>query len=54
VELEARVVDTPAPGVVFVPFYDPDALINLVTIEAFDPGSKQPEFKECAVKVERV
>lgn len=52
--VEARIVDTPRPGMIFVPFFDPEALINLVTIDAFDPGSKQPEFKICAVKVERV
>jgi nitrate reductase NapA len=44
---------TPRPGVIFVPWFDADKLINLVTIDAFDPGSKQPEFKICAVKVEK-
>jgi len=31
--------------------YLDDSLINRVTINAFDPGSKQPEFKVCAVRV---
>ena len=51
--IKARVIDTPRPGMVFVPFHweDQDSLINRVTIDAYDPGSKQPEFKICAVKL---
>ncbi len=54
--IKARVVDTPRPGMVFVPFHwaDNDSLINKVTIDAYDPGSKQPEFKICAVKLAKV
>lgn len=51
--LEARVVDVPMQGVVFVPMHYPDKLINLVTNDAYDAMSKQPEFKICAVKVEK-
>jgi nitrate reductase NapA len=29
-------------------------MINRVTIDAFDEGSKQPEFKICAVKIEKL
>ena len=51
--LRARVVDIPRPGMVFVPWHweDEASFINRVTIDAFDPGSKQPEFKICAVKL---
>ena len=51
--IKARVVDMPQKGMVFVPFHwaDEGALINEVTIDAYDPGSKQPEFKICAVKL---
>ena len=54
-ELEARVVDMPQPGMVFVPMHwdDDKSFINNVTIDAYDPGSKQPEFKICAVRLER-
>ena len=54
--LPARVVDMPQPGMVFVPFHwaDENSLINRVTIDAYDPGSKQPEFKMCAVRLTRV
>lgn len=51
ITLPARVGDVCNPGLVFVPWYDAKKLINLLTIDAFDPGSKQPEFKICATKV---
>jgi nitrate reductase NapA len=56
VMIKARVVNTPRVGMVFVPMHwpDMDGLINKVTIDAYDPGSKQPEFKICAVKLEKV
>jgi nitrate reductase NapA len=40
--------------VVFVPFFDENVLINLVTLDAYDPISKQPDFKKCAVRIEKV
>jgi nitrate reductase NapA len=43
----------PPVGTVFVPFFDESLLINEVTLEAFDPISKQPDFKKCAVRVHR-
>jgi nitrate reductase NapA len=51
--VKARVIAAPQPGMVFVPMHweDDASLINRVTINAFDPGSKQPEFKICAVKL---
>ncbi len=56
VVIKAWVVDRPRPGMVFVPMHwdDPEGLINKVTIDAYDPGSKQPEFKICAVKIAKV
>ncbi|PWB78234.1 MAG: periplasmic nitrate reductase subunit alpha [Candidatus Methylomirabilota bacterium] len=41
-------------GVVFVPFFDENVLINLVTLDAYDPISKQPDYKKCAVRIEKV
>lgn len=46
--------DNPQKGLVFVPFFDEDVLINLTTIDAYCPISKQPDFKKCAVRVEKV
>ncbi len=49
--LPARVSDVCLPGLVFVPFHYADKLINKLTLDAFDPGSKQPEYKICATQV---
>jgi nitrate reductase NapA len=43
----------PPMGMVFVPFFDEKYLINEVTLDAFCPISKQPDYKKCAVKLER-
>lgn len=44
----------PPSGSVFVPFFDETKLINLVTLEAHDPFSKQPDYKKCAVRITRI
>ncbi|MCP3923467.1 MAG: molybdopterin-dependent oxidoreductase [Desulfobacterales bacterium] len=44
----------PTKGQVFVPFFDENYLINEVTLDAFCPISKQPDYKKCAVKLEKV
>jgi nitrate reductase (cytochrome) len=43
----------PPPGTVFVAFFDETIAINLVTLEAHDPLSKQPDYKKCAVRIRR-
>ena len=40
------------PGHVFVPFFDEKSAINDLTLDAFCPMSKEPDYKKCAVKVE--
>ena len=45
--------NTPPKGTVFVPFFDESVLINLATLDAFDPISKEPDFKKCAVHVSK-
>jgi nitrate reductase NapA len=42
---------TPARGSVFVPFFAEESLINLVTLEAHCPISKEPDYKKCAVSI---
>ncbi len=44
----------PAPGQVFVPFFDEGKLINELTLDAYCPISKQPDYKKCAVRVEKI
>ena len=44
----------PPRGLVFVPFFDESKLINRVTLDAMCNISKEPDYKKCAVKIERV
>jgi nitrate reductase NapA len=43
----------PVEGQVFVPFFDESYLINDLTLDAFCPISRQPDYKKCAVQVTR-
>lgn len=43
----------PPPGSLFVPFFDERLLVNHLTLEAYDPYSKQPDYKKCAARVVR-
>ncbi len=40
-------------GVVFMPFHFEEANVNKLTNPAFDPIAKIPEFKVCAVRIEK-
>ncbi len=54
--LPAKVYEGPVKGMVFVYWHDmdEDRMINRVTKDAFDPGSKEPEFKICACRIRKV
>jgi len=54
--IKARVlVSTKAfPGTIFVPFHYYEAAVNKLTIAALDPVAKIPEYKVCAVKIEKI
>ena len=56
IELPARIDGRGKPprGVLFVPFFDEAKLINIVTLDAMDNISKEPDYKKCAVRLERV
>jgi nitrate reductase NapA len=43
----------PPRGSVFVPFFDEGRLVNRLTLDAMDNISKEPDFKKCAVRIER-
>jgi len=50
---DARVCSDVRPGAIFVPFVKlQDSAANFLTNAAFDPASKIPEYKVCAVRVE--
>ncbi|MGQ0613378.1 MAG: molybdopterin-dependent oxidoreductase [Planctomycetaceae bacterium] len=43
----------PPRGSLFVPFFDEGLLINRVTLDAMCNISKEPDYKKCAVRLER-
>jgi formate dehydrogenase alpha subunit len=52
---EAEITDRVAPGVAFGNFHFPgEQNVNNVTIAALDPVAKIPEYKVCAVRIERL
>jgi assimilatory nitrate reductase catalytic subunit len=52
--LPCQVVRTIRPDTVFIPYHWPEERsANLLTIRALDPISKIPEFKVCAVRLEK-
>ncbi len=53
IALAVRSDDSIEPGCVFIPFHFREAAANVLTTDALDPYGKIPEFKYCAVKVEK-
>lgn len=51
--VELRITEIVAPGQVFLPFHFAETNANQLTQSAFDPISREPNFKQCAVRVER-
>jgi assimilatory nitrate reductase catalytic subunit len=49
IQAKAAVTYAVRPGQVFIPMHYPD--VNRLTHPAFDPYSKQPSYKACAVRV---
>jgi len=54
IELVADVSERCDQGVLFIPFHYSEAAVNRLTNTALDPVAKIPEFKVCAVRVEKV
>ena len=54
-ELQIKVKVSPetSKGVVFIPFHFNGSNANVLTNPAFDPVCKMPEFKVCAVGIEK-
>jgi assimilatory nitrate reductase catalytic subunit len=51
--VELRVTEIVAAGQVFLPFHFVETNANQITQSAFDPLSREPNFKQCAVRVEK-
>ena len=54
VTVKAKVSNRLPPGVVFMTFHFKEAAANLLTLDALDPVAKIPEFKVCAVKIQKI
>jgi nitrate reductase NapA len=54
-ELKAKVDGRGQPprGSLFIPFFDEARLANLLTVDAMCNISKEPDFKKCAVRIEK-
>ena len=53
IELPAKISQKVEPGLLFVPFHFAENSANVLTNSAFDPAAKIPEYKVCAVKIEK-
>ncbi|MCI0652601.1 MAG: molybdopterin-dependent oxidoreductase [Planctomycetes bacterium] len=55
VELPAEIDGRGKPprGTLFIPFFDEKVLVNLLTLDAMDAISKQPDYKKCAARIVR-
>ena len=51
---KAQVTDRVEPGLIFTTFHFAESAANFLTNPVLDPTAKIPEFKVCAVKVEKV
>jgi assimilatory nitrate reductase catalytic subunit len=51
--IRARITAIVREGEVFIPFHWEDRCANRLTIDEFDPISREPNYKQCAVRVER-
>ncbi|HEX4807869.1 MAG TPA: molybdopterin oxidoreductase family protein, partial [Bryobacteraceae bacterium] len=50
--VELRLTEITGPGQVFMPFHFFETNVNEITQSAFDPISREPNYKQCAVRVE--
>ena len=51
---KAKVTEKSPPKVVFMTFHFAESAVNILTNTALDPIAKTPEFKVCAVRVEKL
>jgi assimilatory nitrate reductase catalytic subunit len=51
--VELRITQIVAPGQVFMPFHFFETNANEVTQDAFDPISREPNYKQCSVRIQR-
>jgi assimilatory nitrate reductase catalytic subunit len=52
-QLELRITEIVAPGQVFMPFHYEERNSNELTQSVFDALSREPNYKQCAVRIEK-
>jgi len=53
IDINVKISERPLQGVVFIPFHFSEAAANVLTNSALDPIAKIPEYKICAVKIQK-
>jgi formate dehydrogenase major subunit len=51
---KVQITERVKPGMIFMPLHFEEAMANLLTNPAMDPVSKTPEYKVCAVAIDKV
>jgi predicted molibdopterin-dependent oxidoreductase YjgC len=51
--VELRITEIIGPGQIFMPFHFAEWNANNITQSEFDPISREPNYKQCAVRVEK-
>jgi len=54
IKITAKVTKDIKKGEVFIPFHFAECAANILTNNALDPTAKIPEFKACAVRIEKI
>jgi predicted molibdopterin-dependent oxidoreductase YjgC len=54
IKARIRITKRSPEGTVFIPFHFGEMAVNLLTIDTLDPVARIPEFKVCAVAIDRV
>ena len=54
IEIDAMVTTKIKDGIIFIPFHFAETAANVLTNDVLDPVAKIPEYKVCAVKVEKI
>jgi len=54
IEAQAKISEKAVKGTIFIPFHYASAAANRLTHAALDPAAKIPEYKVCAVKIEKI
>ncbi|MGO9387255.1 MAG: molybdopterin dinucleotide binding domain-containing protein, partial [Methanobacterium sp.] len=53
IKAPVELTDRSPEGLIFMAFHSPNTKTNLITSSACDPITKTPEFKYCAVRIDK-